>query len=140
MSLEFYLTPFDSTKYLSKQWEAHSFGEKTYDCWGLVWAVYRDHLGIELVTFNDVESGNHKEFTIAALKEARSGRWQEIDKPEALSVVLMGDGKLFHHVGLYFKEGYVLHSCQQYGVCLQPFCELIEEQKIQKFKFLKYVG
>jgi probable lipoprotein NlpC len=90
-----------------------------WDCWGLVCAVYRDLLGVELPDWRWGEP-----FSLAARVQAFGNAWDkvkefqwaaELDAPEpfAIALVLYPGRTLPHHVGVVAGAG-VLHA-QDYG-------------------------
>jgi len=83
-----------------------------WDCWGLVLAVYRDRLALELPDWRRPEP-----FGLAAQIRAFGEAWhdvqgraraQALETPEAFAVALVARDRWPHHVGVVVGRG-VLH-------------------------------
>lgn len=108
-------------RYVGRPWSSGGYGPESFDCWGLVHAVYLYRLGTELPRHPGVyEIGRD---TVAGLirEHATGGRWLAVDKPSDLCIVAMGR-RFVDHVGIYVaaQGGLVLHSGSSFGVVLQP--------------------
>ena len=89
--------------------ESSSFGG--CDCWGLVRLVYQNELGIELPDYGrrPLESAVAYLRRAKRLIEQESFRWPRAVSPQPFDVVLVRNGKCFHHMGVVSKLGYFLH-------------------------------
>lgn len=106
-----------AAKYIGLPWRSGASGPDAYDCWGLVRAVYRERLGIDLPAV-DVDA--HRAIACAhefARNEERA-RWLRVDAPEPLDAALLGLGDRPIHVGVWTGEG-VLHAIEGSGVVHQ---------------------
>lgn len=88
------------------------------DCWGLVYLIYKNELGIELPLYVDgYESANSLE--VEKLIEKNKNRWVPIKEQEVRafdcvlcsSVLRVGNSavRADSHVGLIIKKGLMLH-------------------------------
>lgn len=108
--------------YLGKPWAPGGLGPDAYDCWGLVRAVYRERLGIELPVV-DVESLSPLATRRALAQHPERMHWRVLVEPEPYAVALMSYGSRPHHVGIWTGEG-VLHAVEGAGVLHQSLASL----------------
>lgn len=85
------------------------------DCWGLVWLVYRDHLGIDLPSYDDeyINSAEQKEIAAIVAREAASALWTRVTEPRALDIIWFRRGRLDAHAALWLKPGLMLHMREE---------------------------
>jgi cell wall-associated NlpC family hydrolase len=81
------------------------------DCYGLVWLVYREQLGIDLPSFGEdyVTAADIRE--IAALIDDNLKPWREIPRgqEQPFDGVLMRELRQARHIGLVTQPGQLLH-------------------------------
>ena len=87
------------------------------DCWGLLYLVYRDVLGIHLPTYTgDYQTAtDYKE--IARIIDGGKLLWRKIDapeKPKMFDGVLLRYGRHQSHVGIFLRHSSFLHV-QEHG-------------------------
>lgn len=105
--------------YIGRPWVSGGAGPEAYDCYGLVRAVYRDRLGIDvpLVDYDALSlmSCAH------AFRHVDYGRYDRVESPRELDVVQMSQAVRPHHVGLWLEidGGGVLASVEPFGVVFQ---------------------
>lgn len=108
--------------FIGKPWVSGARGPDAFDCWGLVYYVYRTFYGVELPAFPGVKEIGLRE-VVRVLGESTSGGkvWTPIDEPEHLCGVAMASGTRFHHVGLWLDldGGLVFHSNEGRNVTAQ---------------------
>lgn len=107
-------------KFIGKKWSPGTDGPDQFDCWGLLVAIYREQLGINLQPAEPVQAQNRRErrLTIEATiaHSGVFGAWAAVDKPRHLDAVLMGNGD---HVGVWLEDQKaVLHSTEGAGVTM----------------------
>lgn len=94
-----------------KPYKAGARGPKEYDCYGLVLEVYRTLLGIELPDMQNASAESHK-------------AWRFVKEPTDLAIVFMRTFEMQRHVGIYLKEGGILHAIETWGVIFEPISNL----------------
>ena len=113
--------------YLNKPWQIGARGPDYFDCWGLVYCVYRDIYGILLPSYPGVDAKNLLRVTRAITDGATDSNWVQIDQPvDGCVVALSKNKKVLHHVGLYLAidSGCVLHATDAGSVIAQPLHDL----------------
>lgn len=106
--------------YLGKPWANGAAGPDAYDCWGLVRRVYAERYGLELPAV-DVDA--HAPLAVRHAFAAGRAGWQAVDDRQEGDVVLMGQARHPHHVGLWLAGG-VLHAVEGAGVVHQDLRSL----------------
>lgn len=97
--------------YIDVPFRADGRDRSGLDCWGLVYLVYRERLGVELPRYPGVFT-DQSEATlrrIAALMDEERRRYVEVSVPQEYDLVLMRKGELHGHVGLFVPRHDVLH-------------------------------
>lgn len=106
--------------YLNKPWISGGYGPDSYDCWGLVWAVYTQQYDIPLPRFPEVDAKDHLRVSRELLKGKDHTSWETTSAPLSGDVVLMGQGKYPTHVGIYLENdgGVILHATDRGSVVI----------------------
>ncbi len=113
-------------EYIGKPWESGASGPDAYDCWGLVRAVYRDRLGIDLPIV-DVDAHSVLAVRRALDRNPERSHWEEITALEHMAAVDLGLGVKSHHVGIWLADSGVnglLHCVEGQGVVFQSLSSL----------------
>jgi cell wall-associated NlpC family hydrolase len=91
------------------------------DCWGVVQAVYRDQLGIDLPGYGETYAGGQKAMT----REIEAGAehdetWRRVEVPQPFDVAVMRlpQGLRWGHVGVVADARHVLHTEKASGAVL----------------------
>lgn len=110
-----------ASQYIGRQWEFGKEGPDSYDCWGFVRHVQREHFAIEMPV---IPYGTDWHETADHLaKHQERDNWNQIDKPQEGDVVMMARSRLPIHIGVWINangtQG-VLHCLQGAGVLFQP--------------------
>jgi NlpC/P60 family len=98
-------------------------GRDGWDCWGLVLAVYRDRLELELpdwtwqAPFGPLDK--LRAFAGAVHDVDAAGAALELEAPEAWAIGLVHGDRRPHHVGVIVGAG-VLHSQRYGGTIYEP--------------------
>ena len=111
--------------YIGHPWSNGACGNGAYDCHGLVRAVYRDRLGIDLPVVN--ANALHALSVVRAMRAYDYSEWDQIERPELdFDVVQMSVSRKPHHVGVYLTidGGGVLTSVEGAGVVFQTLSSL----------------
>lgn len=128
--------------YVGKPWRVGARGPEAFDCFGLVWHVYKHHFGIELPTFAEVNNPDVRAVMAAISKEEQGPDWQRIKIPVDGCAVGLSTTRLFHHVGVYLAidGGHLLHALDKSNVILTPILRLQREgwQRVEFFKHKRH--
>lgn len=126
-------------KLIGLPWEACARGPLSFDCWGLLHYVYKEHLGISLPEYQgaDAESIRTALRLIDAGPDAH--QFERVLIPENLSAVAMGAASRLHHVGVYIDVdgGKVLHCQRNQGVVFQSVPDL-QKRGFARIEFYNY--
>lgn len=99
-----------SNKYVGIPQRAHGRARSGVDCWGLVWLVYREELGITLPDYCGYGSlAEHAEIAALIDGAATSAFWDAVSTPAPFDVVLFRRGRWNSHVGILVRPGLMLH-------------------------------
>lgn len=98
------------------------------DCWGLVWAVYRNVLGIDIPSHGDIDANSLIAIARAVKDGEQSPLWRLVAPPAEFDVVVMRgllrlDGKARHlqfHVGIMVDQRRVMHTEEATGAVIVP--------------------
>jgi cell wall-associated NlpC family hydrolase len=89
-----------------------------WDCWGLVYVMYRDLLGIYLPMY-DAYQGTEDRFAqnTLILNGMGNGCWQEVEKPEPLDLAAIKVSGCMCHVGVWVGNRWMLHTLESGTRC-----------------------
>ncbi len=91
-------------------------------CWGLVVAIYRDRLGIDLPAYGEVSARDLVRIA-RAMEAGKDDGWRSVAVPGALDVCLMRaprGGSLVCHVGVMIDAARVLHVEEAAAAAVVP--------------------
>lgn len=115
--------------YLGKPFEYGKSGPHSYDCWGLVKAVYKEQSNIIINDIDSYPQQHYKSISTTIKKYSKSAQWKKVDLKKNLDLVLFARKNrllsLPEHIGILLEEqnsSFILHSVQELGV----LCEKIE--------------
>lgn len=125
-------------RYIGKPFEDGGRGPESYDCWGLVVAVCRDHLGLELPSYGEVSARDlARSARLFEAGAADEEEWDAVTTPRAGDVVLMRSaqgGRRIVHVGVMADSRRVLHCEEGAGVVLVPRADYTVAGRIIGFR------
>ncbi|WFE92311.1 NlpC/P60 family protein [Roseibium porphyridii] len=123
-----------TTRYVGTPYRELGRDRAGCDCWGLAVLVYRDELGIQLISYDGDYASVAERAEISALIEAgqRTPDWIKVSQPKPFDIVLFRQGRLTSHVGIVCASGRMLH---QYG----SDCAKIESYKAPRWQS-RHVG
>ncbi len=104
-------------KYVGLPYREAARGPDAYDCYGLTALVYQELRGVTLPDFYHEGSGVSKSsaaIAAAAQGEILGGRASRVDDPSDWDIVIIGQNRIPHHVGLVINGG-VLHTLNALG-------------------------
>lgn len=104
--------------YLGAPFEHDAYGPTTFDCYGLLWHVAREHGGITLPRFDDM-AGQLARINAAIQGQMLSADWHEVDAPRDFDAVVMRRAGEAYHVGAWLAVdgGKVLHATPAGVLC-----------------------
>lgn len=106
--------------YMGKPWVKGASGPDSFDCWGLVRYVQRQHYGISLEHV-PVDFSSHAAILRTFIMTKEHDNWRPVDRPEDGDIVEMGSSRHPHHIGVWLDvdSGGVLHCVEGAGVGFQ---------------------
>ena len=104
-------------QYLGRPWAPGAAGPDRFDCWGLFRHVQRTHYGRDLPEIL-VDPLSVLSCVRAIDDQQHSGLWQEVEHPQDGDAVVMAQGRIPTHIGIWIDVdgGRVLHAQQGAGV------------------------
>jgi cell wall-associated NlpC family hydrolase len=95
----------------------------SFDCWGLVMAVYRDLRAIELPSYSQAYASSADRVAIAALIAGELDPWLQIDagREQSFDCVLMREGRFERHVGIVTTPSRLLHISAGITSRIEPY-------------------
>jgi len=95
--------------YIGKPYKVGARGPEFYDCWGLVCAIYKNALGVELPDWHRPHKLNGPQsITHFRNRAIQAGLGLEVEKPEDFCIALLDRGRIAHHAGIFYAGG-VIH-------------------------------
>lgn len=132
-------------QYIGKPWVSGARGPDEFDCWGLVWWVYKQHYGLQLPLFpgfNDVPATPLQVSGIIGetLRDPELP-WDRVLVPTCGCAVAMGIGKRFHHVGVWLDldGGLILHAARKRNVVAQSL-SAVQHLGMSNIAFFQHHG
>ena len=117
------MTAHWAEKYIGRPWANGASGPESFDCYGLVRAVYAAERGIDLPVIC-VDAHAPMAVRHAMASQSEYSHWIEIDgAPQDFDVVLMSAARHPHHVGVWVAGG-MLHAVEGAGVVHQSRASL----------------
>jgi len=107
----------DINEFIGLPYREGARGPEAYDCYGVVMAVYRAGLGIELPDwYADAPGPQGASRAIAAAMTDEATRRQsvKVEAAEDFDIAVVGSSLRPHHVGV-FMHGGVLHCSKAFG-------------------------
>lgn len=110
----------DFNKYIGIPYKPAGRDVTGIDCYGLVRLVQKEQFGIELPSFDTEYDGNDEARLEELIKQYKEG-WEQIDKPEAGSVVLFSVLGYESHIGIAVDSESFLHVRENMDSVIEPF-------------------
>ena len=102
-------------KYIGTPWLKGGRDLNGFDCWGFFVYFYKHELNI-IFPFNfDYLPGDTKNITESFKEQISTGQWMKLNAPENNCAVALSQGKLIHHVGVWYNGG-IAHATKGVGV------------------------
>ena len=90
-----------------------------YDCIGFIRHVYQAECGIELPNFLSTYQSSEDRDSVANAVEDQMPKWDKVDHPRPLDVILFNILGYPIHVGLYLTESDFLHCYRNTNSCIE---------------------
>ena len=121
-------------KYIGKPFKDNARGPNYFDCYGLLYAIYKDILNIKLPLFNDEYFTTTNKIAIKELIEREtSGDWQKITAYMPLDIVIFRFLGWPLHVGIIMDENRFIHALRGSDVCVEHLNNPLWRKKIDGF-------
>ena len=123
-------------KYVGKAFKDFGRGPQEYDCWGLVWDIYRKELGIDLPHYS--VSPQASGIADTTIRDAvKSADWEESKEAQEFDIVIMAlnweKPEQNNHVGIYLGSGACIHCAQESGVAIVNLSAPLWNNRIRGF-------
>jgi cell wall-associated NlpC family hydrolase len=106
-------TPHWSRDYVGLPWQFAGRSREGVDCWGLLWLVYRDVLGIEVTSYAQETMDAPEREQIAALlnNDRQVSPWLDVQhgSERPFDMAVFRRGGIDSHVGVVVEPGRMLH-------------------------------
>lgn len=111
-----------TARYVGRPFSEDGLGPRAYHCWGLVRAVYRDCLGIDLPTYGEISARDLSRAARAIGAGQDVEPWHDVDTPQAYDVCVMAlpRRRWPGHVGVMVDSRTVMHVEAATHVCVVP--------------------
>ena len=115
-----------AAQYVGKKHEIGGRGPDVFDCWGLLWWIYKHQFHIDVPTLPGVSSGSALSIHREMCKHIRHVDWYLIHQPEDGCAVAMSQSHAYHHVGIYLEAdgGKILHCWDNNNVVADTLRQL----------------
>jgi len=109
-------------------------GPDGVDCWGLVQLVYRQERGIELPGYEwCYETTNDRDSLSFTIDHERIAKWNTVETPHSMDVVILKMRGVPMHVGLITKKNHMIHCARGIGTVHEPYNGMRWHNKIAGF-------
>jgi cell wall-associated NlpC family hydrolase len=108
------------------------------DCWGLVWAVYVDQLGIILPDYKGMFTDGSLPTLLrrAKLMDAEREKWErrsQYESPQPFDVILLRTKGVPSHVGVVIDSRRMLHITEGINSCVEDYTGLMWKDRVIGF-------
>tara|TARA_Y100000310_G_scaffold105788_1_gene104326 strand:+ start:586 stop:993 length:408 start_codon:yes stop_codon:yes gene_type:complete len=110
-----------TNQYVGVPYVEHGRSTAGWDCWGLLCAVYRDQLQIELPSYSTRYTDTIDNIDSAGIGGAFAEEvadWQVVEEPAVFDAVWCRMVGIECHVGVYVGSGIMLHALSGCDTCL----------------------
>lgn len=100
-----------SRDYVGLPWAFAGRSRAGVDCWGLLWLIYRDVLGIQITSYAQETTDAPEREQIAALMagELVKSPWRPVEQEQPFDMVIFRRAGIDSHVGIVVSPGRMLH-------------------------------
>lgn len=111
-------------QYIGIPFVPHGRGREGLDCWGLLRLIYKEQVGVELLSYSEAYGSTNDEAHLGALISGKlPEKWSEIPEGQERP----GDGILLRlkgqpmHVGVIVAPGVFIHIHEGVNACLERY-------------------
>lgn len=124
-----------AARYVGTPFEDGGRGPARFDCWGLVQAVYRDQLGIELPHYGEISAKDLLRVRREIAAGVESEAWRQVNDPREYDVCVMRlpSGRGHGHVGVLTDPHHVLHVEAGSGTVIERLDNVTVRNRIMGF-------
>tara|TARA_B100001142_G_C14003556_1_gene527563 strand:+ start:238 stop:627 length:390 start_codon:yes stop_codon:yes gene_type:complete len=102
------------------------------DCWGLVYLIYQNELGINLPECSTIGTNRIKSHTVVTDNLVL---FDEVEQPQKYDIVLLRRSG-YYHVAMFLNDGWdVIHTSSGSNVLIQKFAHI--ERTYKEVKILR---
>lgn len=129
-----------ASQYIGRPWTVGGQGPDSFDCWGFVRFVQKEHYGRDL-PFIDIDANNLRATIKGMMFHDVRKVWENVSRPSDGDAVLMAHGKYPTHVGIWVDVdgGGVLHCTRGEGVVFSSLSAL-RIAGWGRIEYYRYVG
>ena len=99
-------------KYIDFKFEEKGRNEKSGDCWGLLYQIYKNELGITVPDYLDFYATTQDREVLAELIKKEKQSWVSVSEPKEFDVVIVTMRGVPMHIGIVTKKGYMIHCAK----------------------------
>ncbi len=118
--------------YLKSKYKPMGYNyESGFDCWGLVWHIFKFERGVDLPMFLSIprnEKGIITSLFTSSANDCQVGEHKVVEGEENLAFVTMGKNEKVTHVGVLIidesNQKKVIHASEDSGIIITPIKEL----------------
>lgn len=100
-------------------YSANAKGPEAYDCWHLVREVRAKVFQDELPEYDVPEEPSLLWLAKMFERDGERAKWKEVPVASDGNLVLMSCASMSVHIGIFLREGGILHTTKESGVVLQ---------------------
>ena len=106
------------------------------DCWGLVVAVYKERLNIELPDFRGIFTEQNPVTLRRVAKEmaAYKEKWTKVSVPQEFDVIMLRTGAYTWHVGIVIDNRRMLHVMSGINSVVEEYTGMMWKNRIEEFR------
>ena len=114
------------SKFVGKPFREGGRGPDVYDCWGIVWATYKQILGVILPDYSEIGTNETISVTRQMQESISTGPWLRVAAPQEFDVMVARrdpHSKYPGHVGIMLDANRVLHVWRERDVHISRVAE-----------------
>lgn len=122
-------------KYKNIPFKEKGRDENGVDCWGLVFLIYKNELGIELPDYLfDYDTTDQRAVLSKLIEEEKSSKWETVETPKEFDVVVLRMRGVPMHVGVVTKKNYMIHCAKGVDISHEHYGTARWKHKVAGFE------